>query len=120
MEMSVGQVATRAGVKVSTLHFYETKGLIQSRRNAGNQRRYDRSVLRRISVIKMAQKLGVSLQEVILMLSHLSKENAPTEEEWRAMANVWKLQLDERINRLQALRDDLDECIGCGCNGQLK
>jgi len=115
MEMSVGQVATRAGVKVSTLHFYEKKGLIQSWRNAGNQRRYDRSVLRRISVIKMAQKLGVSLQEVTLMLSHLSKENAPTEEEWRAMANVWKLQLDERINRLQTLRDDLDECIGCGC-----
>lgn len=115
MEMSVGQVATRAGVKVSTLHFYETKGLIQSWRNAGNQRRYDRSVLRRISVIKMAQKLGVSLQEVTVALSHLPKDNAPTEEEWRAMANVWKLQLDERINRLQALRNDLDECIGCGC-----
>ncbi|WP_293138237.1 redox-sensitive transcriptional activator SoxR [Moritella sp.] len=79
------------------------------------QRRYDRSVLRRIAVIKMAQKLGMSLQEIALALSHLPKENAPTEEEWRVMANVWKLQLDERINRLQILRDELDECIGCGC-----
>ncbi len=115
MEMSVGQVATRAGVKVSTLHFYEQKGLIQSWRNTGNQRRYDRSVLRRISVIKMAQKLGVSLQEITLALSHLPKGKAPTEKDWRDMANVWKLQLDERINRLQALRNELDECIGCGC-----
>ena len=115
MEMSVGQVAKRAVVKVSTLHFYEQKGLIQSWRNTGNQRRYDRSVLRRIAVIKMAQKLGMSLQEITLALSHLPKDNAPTEEEWRVMANVWKLQLDERINRLQILRDELDECIGCGC-----
>jgi len=115
MEMSVGQVAKRAVVKVSTLHFYEQKGLIQSWRNAGNQRRYDRSVLRRIAVIKMAQKLGMSLQEITQALSHLPKDNAPTEEEWRVMANVWKLQLDERINRLQTLRDELDECIGCGC-----
>jgi len=115
MEMSVGQVARRAVVKVSTLHFYEQKGLIQSWRNAGNQRRYDRSVLRRIAVIKMAQKLGMSLQEITQALSHLPKDNAPTEEEWRVMANVWKLQLDERINRLQTLRDELDECIGCGC-----
>jgi MerR family redox-sensitive transcriptional activator SoxR len=115
MEMSVGQVATRADVKVSTLHFYEKKGLIQSWRNTGNQRRYDRSVLRRISVIKMAQKLGISLQEVTIALSHLPKESAPTEEEWRAMANTWKLQLNERISSLQTLRDELDECIGCGC-----
>ena len=97
------------------MHFYEQKGLIQSWRNTGNQRRYDRSVLRRIAVIKMAQKLGMSLQEIALALSHLPKENAPTEEEWKVMANVWKLQLDERINRLQILRDELDECIGCGC-----
>jgi len=115
MDMSVGQVAKRAVVKVSTLHFYEQKGLIQSWRNPGNQRRYDRSVLRRIAVIKMAQKLGMSLQEITLALSHLPKDNAPTEKEWRVMANVWKLQLDERIKRLQTLRDELDECIGCGC-----
>ena len=115
MEMSVGQVARRADVKVSTLHFYEQKGLIQSWRNAGNQRRYDRSVLRRVAVIKTAQQLGMSLQEVSLALEHLPKDHAPTEEEWRVMADVWKLQLDERIYRLQTLRNNLDECIGCGC-----
>jgi MerR family redox-sensitive transcriptional activator SoxR len=115
MEMSVGQVAKRAGVKVSTLHFYEQKELIQSWRNNGNQRRYDRSVLRRISVIKTAQKLGISLQEVALALSHLPKDHSPTAEEWRVMADLWKQQLDERIYRLQTLRNELDECIGCGC-----
>ena len=115
MEMSVGQVARRADVKVSTLHFYEQKGLIQSWRNAGNHRRYDRSVLRRVAVIKTAQQLGMSLQEVALALEHLPKDHAPTEEEWRVMADVWKLQLDERIYRLQTLRNNLDECIGCGC-----
>jgi len=115
MEMSVGQVARRADVKVSTLHFYEQKGLIESWRNTGNQRRYDRSVLRRIAVIKTAQQLGMSLQEVALALDHLPKDHAPTEEEWRVMADLWKLQLDERIYRLQTLRNNLDECIGCGC-----
>ena len=115
MEMSVGQVARRADVKVSTLHFYEQKGLIESWRNTGNQRRYDRSVLRRVAVIKTAQQLGMSLQEVALALDHLPKDHAPTEEEWRVMADLWKLQLDERIYRLQTLRNNLDECIGCGC-----
>ncbi len=115
MEMSVGQVAKRAGIKVSSLHFYEQKGLIQSWRNAGNQRRYDRSVLRRISVIKMAQKLGMSLQEITLAFAHLPKDSAPSEDEWAVMASAWKLQLDERIKQLQALRDELDQCIGCGC-----
>jgi MerR family redox-sensitive transcriptional activator SoxR len=115
MEMSVGQIAKRAGVKISTLHFYEQKGLIESTRNTGNQRRYERSVLRRIAIIKTAQQLGMSLQEVTLAIDHLPKDHAPTEEEWRVMADHWKSQLDERIYRLQVLRDNLNECIGCGC-----
>lgn len=115
MDMRVGQVAKRSGVSVSTLHFYEKKGLIQSWRNAGNQRCYYRSVLRRVAVIKTAQQLGMTLQEIGLALEHLPKDHAPSEEEWRAMADVWRLQLDERIYRLQMLRNDLDECIGCGC-----
>lgn len=115
MEMSVGQIAKRADVNVSTLHFYEQKGLIESWRNTGNQRRYDRSVLRRIAVIKTAQTLGMSLQEIVLAISHLPKNHAPTEEEWRMMADIWKSQLDQRIYRLQTLRDNLNECIGCGC-----
>lgn len=115
MEMSVGQIAKRSGVKVSTLHFYEEKGLIESWRNTGNQRRYDRSVLRRIAVIKTAQQLGMSLQEVALAIQHFPKNHAPTDQEWGVMADIWKTQLDERIRRLQVLRDNLNECIGCGC-----
>jgi len=115
MEMSVGQIAKRAGIKVSTLHFYEQKGLIESWRNNGNQRRYDRSVLRRIAVIKTAQQLGMSLQEIALAIQHFPKNHAPTEVEWAVMADIWKSQLDERIRRLQLLRDNLTECIGCGC-----
>ncbi|TEW50162.1 redox-sensitive transcriptional activator SoxR [Psychromonas algicola] len=115
MEMSVGQIAKRAGVNVSTLHFYEEKGLIESWRNSGNQRRYDRSVLRRIAVIKTAQQLGMSLQEVALAIQHFPKNHAPTDQEWGVMADIWKTQLDERIRRLQVLRDNLNECIGCGC-----
>ncbi|KKC98851.1 redox-sensitive transcriptional activator SoxR [Photobacterium halotolerans] len=115
MEMTVGQVAERSNVKVSALHFYEQKGLIQSWRNAGNQRRYDRSVLRRIAVIKTAQQLGMSLEEIGEALSHLPVAHAPTQEEWQAMASLWRHQLDERITKLQKLRDSLGDCIGCGC-----
>jgi len=115
VEMSVGQVAKRADVTISTLHFYEEKGLIQSWRNPGNQRRYDRSILRRVAVIKTAQQLGMSLQEIAQALSHLPCAHAPTEEEWRTMADIWKVQLDQRIERLLMLRNNLDECIGCGC-----
>ncbi|MBD8513607.1 redox-sensitive transcriptional activator SoxR [Photobacterium sp. CAU 1568] len=115
MEMTVGQVAARSNVKVSALHFYEQKGLIQSWRNAGNQRRYDRSVLRRIAVIKTAQQLGMSLEEIGEALSHLPLDHAPTQKEWQAMANLWRHQLDERIIKLQKLRDSLGDCIGCGC-----
>ncbi|MGB7995952.1 MAG: redox-sensitive transcriptional activator SoxR [Photobacterium halotolerans] len=115
MEMTVGQVAERSNVKVSALHFYEQKGLIQSWRNAGNQRRYDRSVLRRIAVIKTAQQLGMSLEEIGEALSHLPADHAPTQEEWQAMASLWRHQLDERIAKLQKLRDSLGDCIGCGC-----
>ena len=115
MEMTVGEVAKRADVKVSTLHFYEQKGLIQSWRNSGNQRRYERSVLRRVAVIKTAQQLGMSLEEIGVALAHLPTDHAPTQEEWRVMADAWQQQLDERILHLQNLRNKLDECIGCGC-----
>ncbi|MDO6707226.1 MULTISPECIES: redox-sensitive transcriptional activator SoxR [unclassified Photobacterium] len=115
MEMSVGQVAQRSNVRVSTLHFYEEKGLIQSWRNPGNQRRYDRSVLRRIAVIKTAQQLGFSLEDIGVALSHLPLDHAPTQEEWQEMASAWREQLDERIQKLQQMRDSLGNCIGCGC-----
>ena len=113
--LSVGKVAARAGVKVSTLHFYEEKGLIRSWRNQGNQRRYKKEVLRRIAVIKSAQKLGVSLDNIKRALDRLPNERTPNKRDWEAMAQVWKEDLNARIAYLENLRDSLTGCIGCGC-----
>ncbi|MBL4280801.1 redox-sensitive transcriptional activator SoxR [Vibrio fluvialis] len=115
MEMTVGEVAQRAGVKVSTLHFYEQKGLIHSWRNAGNQRRYHRNVLRRIAVIKAAQMVGLTLDEVAESLANLPKHQAPSRQEWEQMASNWNAMLEHRIEQLKALQKDLGGCIGCGC-----
>ncbi|EEX41932.1 redox-sensitive transcriptional activator SoxR [Vibrio sp. Vb2880] len=115
MEMTVGEVAQRAGVKVSTLHFYEQKGLIHSWRNAGNQRRYHRNVLRRIAVIKAAQMVGLTLDEVAESLADLPKHQAPSRQEWEQMASNWNAMLEHRIAQLKALQSDLGGCIGCGC-----
>lgn len=115
MEMTVGEVAQRAGVKVSTLHFYEQKGLIHSWRNAGNQRRYHRNVLRRIAVIKAAQMVGLTLEEVAESLADLPKHQAPSRQEWEQMASNWNAMLEHRIEQLKALQKDLGGCIGCGC-----
>ncbi|WP_114786076.1 redox-sensitive transcriptional activator SoxR [Vibrio tetraodonis] len=115
MEMTVGEVAKRAGVKVSTLHFYEQKGLITSWRNQGNQRRYHREVLRRLAVIKAAQEVGLTLEEINQSLSFLPKHQAPSREQWNQMASNWHDLLAHRIRQLEALQDDLGSCIGCGC-----
>ena len=115
MDISVGEVAKRAVVKVSTLHFYEQKGLIFSWRNPGNQRRYHRSVLRRVAVIKAAQEVGLTLEEIAQSLAHLPKHHAPNKEEWERMASGWKARLEHRILQLIALKEDLGSCIGCGC-----
>lgn len=112
---SVGRVAKRCGVKVSTLHFYEEKGLIRSWRNAGNQRRFKPDVMRRISVIKAAQKLGVTLEEIKAALSQLPDNRAPTREDWEMLSTTWQAVLNERIRKLENLRDSLSSCIGCGC-----
>lgn len=112
---SVGRVAKRCGVKVSTLHFYEEKGLIRSWRNQGNQRRYKPEVLRRISVIKAAQALGVSLDDIKLALATLPDNRTPTKDDWQGLSKVWQEMLNLRIHKLENLRDSLDSCIGCGC-----
>jgi MerR family redox-sensitive transcriptional activator SoxR len=112
---SVGRVAKRCGVKVSTLHFYEQKGLIRSWRNDGNQRRYKPEVLRRISVIKAAQKVGISLEEVKQAFLSLPDNRTPTMEDWQLLSGNWQQMLDARIAYLQKLRDYLTGCIGCGC-----
>lgn len=114
-DLSVGQVARRCGVKVSTLHFYETKGLIFSSRNAGNQRRFGRDTIRRVSLIKAAQQLGVSLDEIQQAFASLPRYSAPSQTQWQKMASGWQRQLDRRIKSLQALSASLTSCIGCGC-----
>lgn len=115
VELSVGEVAARSGVPVSTLHFYETKGLIASGRNAGNQRRYPRDVLRRVALIKVAQRLGVALADIAAALASLPAGRTPTAKDWNDLSAIWKNDLDARIDKLTRLRDQLGECIGCGC-----
>ncbi len=112
---TVGKVAARCGVKVSTLHFYEQKGLIHSWRNAGNQRRYKADVLRRVSVIKAAQKMGISLESIKQAFATLPDQRTPTATDWEKLSTVWQGELNARIAYLQRLRDSLTGCIGCGC-----
>jgi MerR family redox-sensitive transcriptional activator SoxR len=115
VELTVGQVASRSGVTVATLHFYEQKGLIASRRNAGNQRRYGREVLRRVAIIKAAQRVGIPLASIQAALQALPKQRTPTGADWARMSARWKAELNERIRALTQLRDQLEGCIGCGC-----
>jgi MerR family transcriptional regulator, redox-sensitive transcriptional activator SoxR len=114
-DLSVGEVARRSGLAVSALHFYETRGLIASVRSAGNQRRYPRSVLRRVAVIKVAQRMGVPLAAIGQALQALPAGRTPTVADWMRSSERWREDLDERIRTLTALRDQLDGCIGCGC-----
>ena len=114
-ELTVGEVARRSGVAISALHFYEKQGLIASARTAGNQRRYARAVLRRVAVIKVAQRMGVPLAEIAQALSCLPGNRVPNQADWAQLSSRWRAQLDERIATLTQLRDQLDSCIGCGC-----
>ncbi|WP_100644116.1 redox-sensitive transcriptional activator SoxR [Alteromonas facilis] len=113
--LSVGAVAKRCGVAVSTLHFYEQKGLISSQRNTGNQRRYKPDVLRRVSVIKAAQTLGITLQEIKQVFAALPNERTPSKQDWADISATWHVMLNQRIKALESLRDSLSSCIGCGC-----
>lgn len=113
--LSVGDVANRCGVAISTLHFYERQGLIQAGRNAGNQRRYRRDVLRRVAVIKTAQRVGIPLAEIRQTLANLPDSRTPNARDWAKLSAQWRSSLDERITHLTQLRDQLDGCIGCGC-----
>ena len=113
--LSVGELAARGGVAVSALHYYESRGLIHARRSAGNQRRYPRAALRRVAFIRAAQQLGVGLAEIGDALAALPEQRTPTKADWARLSARWREQLDARIAALQALRDRLDGCIGCGC-----
>src|SRR4029077_5862833 len=114
-ELTVGEVARRSGVAVSTIHFYESKGLIKGWRNKSNHRRYAREVLRRVALVKVAQRTGISLASIRKALSSLPNERTPTAEDWRKLSATWRADLNDRIGRLSRLRDQLDGCIGCGC-----
>ncbi|HEY4146641.1 redox-sensitive transcriptional activator SoxR [Pinirhizobacter sp.] len=114
-ELSVGDVARRSGVAVSTIHFYEAKGLISGWRSPGNQRRYRRGVLRRIAFIRVAQQAGVSLGEIQAVLATLPNNRVPSREDWQRLAEAWREDVEERIRRLTQLRDQFVDCIGCGC-----
>lgn len=114
ISLSVGEVAKRSGVAVSTLHFYETKGLIASWRNNGNQRRYDRGVLRRIAIIRIAQQAGLPLSDIKQHLDTLPNKEI-TAQEWQELSRDWHTMLTERIDTLITLRDRMAGCIGCGC-----
>jgi MerR family redox-sensitive transcriptional activator SoxR len=113
--LTIGQVAARTGVATSALRFYEDRALITSERTNGNQRRYQRSVLRTVSVIKAAQEVGLSLQEISDALASLPRGRTPTKKDWARLATGWRSNLDARIAELQTLRDELADCIGCGC-----
>lgn len=114
-DLSVGEVSKRSGLAVSTLHYYESKGLIKSKRNAGNHRRYNRSVLRKISVIKAAQRAGISLADIVKQLMTIPNDDKVGNDDWERLSTQWKEDLDDRIERLTLLRDSLAYCIGCGC-----
>jgi MerR family transcriptional regulator, redox-sensitive transcriptional activator SoxR len=114
-ELTVGQLSARSGAAVSTLHFYEARGLIHSRRTAGNQRRYSRDTLRRVAFVRAAQRVGMPLKDIAAALAALPDGRVPTRGDWAALSATWRAALNDRIERLQRLRDNLDDCIGCGC-----
>jgi MerR family redox-sensitive transcriptional activator SoxR len=112
---TVGEIATRAGVATSALRFYEDEGLIHSERNAAGHRRYHSDVLRRVAFIRTAQLVGLSLADIREALASLPEARTPTARDWDRLARTWRPRLDDRIAVLTRLRDQLDECIGCGC-----
>jgi MerR family redox-sensitive transcriptional activator SoxR len=113
--LPIGEVSRRSGVAASALRFYEEIGLIASERTGAGHRAYPRFVLRRIAVIRIAQRLGLTLDEIAAALEGLPVDRAPTKAQWAAMSRHWRGRLEERISALEALRDDLAGCIGCGC-----
>ncbi|VWM06990.1 redox-sensitive transcriptional activator SoxR [Burkholderia lata] len=113
--MSIREVAARSGVPASTLRFYEMRGLIKSHRNGSSHRHYSRAVLRLIAFIVFAQKIGYTLDEIAEQLVSLPEDTAPSNKDWQRLSRGWKQRVANRIEELQRLYINLDECIGCGC-----
>jgi len=114
-QLSVGQLAARSAVAVSALHFYEAQGLVTSHRTEGNQRRYQRDMLRRVAFIRASQRVGIPLRTIKESLDRLGDGRTPTRADWARLSAAWRDDLDNRIAQLQRLRDSLTGCIGCGC-----
>ena len=114
-ELTIGEVSARSGVAASALRFYEREGLIAARRTDGNQRRYDRAVLRRIAFIQAGRAAGIPLERIHAALDTLPRERTPNTRDWQRLSRSWRDDLDRRITTLQALRTRLTTCIGCGC-----
>ncbi len=112
---TISDFAARSGVAASALRYYEKEGLIRSTRTTGNQRRYQRSELRRVAFIRVAQQVGVSLEEIREALNTLPENRTPTRADWSRLSARWRRRLDERIALMERLRDELTGCIGCGC-----
>jgi len=113
--LAIGEVATRTGISISAIRFYESKGLVSPSRNNGGQRRFPRSDIRRLSFILIAQQLGLSISEIQAALATLPDGRTPTEKDWSRMSKSIKAELDQKITALERMRDTLDGCIGCGC-----
>jgi MerR family redox-sensitive transcriptional activator SoxR len=113
--LTIGEVARRTGLATSAIRFYESRGLVRADRTTGGQRRYRRDVLRRIAFIRVAQRVGLSLEEITEALATLPADLAPNRHDWAKLSQGWRGRLDERIRLLEGLRDGLTSCIGCGC-----
>lgn len=113
--LTIGETSRRTGVPSSALRFYERRGLIRSVRTQGNQRLYHREMLRRVSVIRIAQNLGLTLDEIGAAMAELPDRRTPTKKDWERLSRRWQAQLDARIDQLQRMREKLTRCIGCGC-----
>ncbi|WP_127499023.1 redox-sensitive transcriptional activator SoxR [Actinoplanes solisilvae] len=113
--LTIGDFAARSGVAPSALRYYEREGLIRSTRTSGNQRRYERTELRRVAFIRIAQQVGVTLDEIRAALAELPENRTPTRADWARLSDRWRHRLEEKISLMQRLRDDLSGCIGCGC-----
>jgi MerR family redox-sensitive transcriptional activator SoxR len=113
--LTIGELSARSGVAPSALRYYERLGLIRAGRTGGNQRRFERAELRRVAFIRIAQQVGVSLEEIREALASLPESRTPTRADWARLSARWKGKLQERIELLERLRDQLTGCIGCGC-----
>jgi MerR family redox-sensitive transcriptional activator SoxR len=114
-ELTIGELSERSGIATSAIRYYESRGLVASRRTTGNQRRYPRAELRRLAFIRTAQRVGLTLQEVEGALATLPSNRTPTKADWARLSRSWRPRLDAQIGQLERLRDTLDSCIGCGC-----